>query len=181
MTDEKKKDELSEGKQEIKIDYDNIDVANIMDQIKEKIAAQPKKEPELPLVESDYVPFGAIPPEISPETSGAKSKLKALLLKNNHKIDTFFPAESLGHPFRIIFSNNADAKIQHRSFTQIDVKSILTLGGRDNHVHISATQLKLPLEGEGIFTDAQILERIRLSRESHIELLIRTRKIIKRR
>lgn len=81
MNDEKKKDELPEGEQDIKIDYDNIDVADIMDQIKEKIAAQPKKEPELPLVEFDYVPYGATPPETPPETSGAKSKLKALLLK----------------------------------------------------------------------------------------------------
>jgi len=81
MTDEKKEDRFSEEKQDIKIDYENIDVADIMDQIKQKIAAQPKKEPKLPLVESDYVPYGAIPPEIPPEASGTKSKIKAIMLK----------------------------------------------------------------------------------------------------
>jgi hypothetical protein len=81
MIDEKKKDKESESELEIKIDYENIDVADIMDQIKKKIAAQPKKEPELPLVESDYVPYGAIPPEMPPDASGTKSKIKSILLK----------------------------------------------------------------------------------------------------
>jgi hypothetical protein len=81
MTDEKKQDKLSKGEQDIKIDYENIDVSDIMDQIRKKIAAQPKKEPELPLVESDYVPYSATPPEMPPESSGVKSKIKALMLK----------------------------------------------------------------------------------------------------
>lgn len=81
MTDEKKRERKSEDERDIRIDYENIDVADIMDQIKKKIAAQPKKEPELPLVESDYIPYAAIPPEMPPEASGARSKIKALLLK----------------------------------------------------------------------------------------------------
>lgn len=81
MTDEKKRERKSEDERDIRIDYENIDVADIMDQIKKKIAAQPKKEPELPLVESDYVPYAAIPPEMPLEASGARSKIKALLLK----------------------------------------------------------------------------------------------------
>ncbi|MGB3863557.1 MAG: hypothetical protein WBF32_08905 [Candidatus Aminicenantaceae bacterium] len=81
MTDEKKRERKSEDERNIRIDYENIDVADIMDQIKKKIAAQPKKEPELPLVESDYVPYAAIPPEMPLEASGARSKIKALLLK----------------------------------------------------------------------------------------------------
>jgi hypothetical protein len=81
MTDEKNRKKESEGIQDIKIDYENIDVGDIMDQIKKKIAAQPKKEPELPPVESDYVSYGATPPEMPPEASGARTKIKALLLK----------------------------------------------------------------------------------------------------
>jgi hypothetical protein len=81
MTDEKKGERASEGGRDIKIDYDNIDVADIMDQIKKKIAAQPKKEPEPPLVESDYIPYAVSPPEMPPEASGVKSKIKALMLK----------------------------------------------------------------------------------------------------
>jgi hypothetical protein len=81
MTDEKKQEKTSEGEQDIKIDYENIDVADIMDQIKTKIAAQPKKEPELPLVESNYIPYAAAPPGLPPEAPSAKSKIKALLLK----------------------------------------------------------------------------------------------------
>lgn len=81
MTDEKKREKASEDERDIKIDYENIDVADIMDQIKKKIAAQPKKEPELPLVESNYIPYAATPPEMPPEAPGARSKIKALLLK----------------------------------------------------------------------------------------------------
>ena len=79
MTDEEKYEELSEG--EWDIDYENIDVADIMDQIKKRIAAQPKKEPELPLVQSADGPYDAAPPERPPEASGSKAKIKALLLK----------------------------------------------------------------------------------------------------
>jgi hypothetical protein len=81
MADENKQNKLSEEKQDIKIDYEHIDVADIMDQVKKKIAAQPKKEPELPLVESDYSPYAATPPEMPQGASGAKSKIKAIMLK----------------------------------------------------------------------------------------------------
>ena len=67
--------------------------------------------------------------------------------------------------------------IQHRSFFQIDVKFILTLGRRDDHVHISATQFELPYEGEGIFVDTQVLEGKRLGREFCSEFLLRIRKV----
>lgn len=83
MTDEKKHKKTSEGEQDIKIDYENIDVADIMDQIKTKIATQPKKEPEFPLVESDYVPYAAAPPGLPPEASGVKSKIKARILEKD--------------------------------------------------------------------------------------------------
>jgi len=40
--DNKDREEIKE-ESPIKIDYENLDVASIMDQIKEKIARQPKK------------------------------------------------------------------------------------------------------------------------------------------
>jgi hypothetical protein len=81
MNEGKKRETISEEERDIIIDYENIDVADIMTQIKTKIAARPKKEPELPPVESTYVPYSTAPPEMPPEDSGAKTKIKALLLK----------------------------------------------------------------------------------------------------
>ncbi|MGD8538550.1 MAG: hypothetical protein PVI66_07520 [Candidatus Aminicenantes bacterium] len=81
MTDEKKREQTSEEDQDIRIDYDNIDVADIMDQIKKRVATRPKKEPELHPMESDFVPYAAKAPEMPPEGSGARSKIKTLLLK----------------------------------------------------------------------------------------------------
>jgi len=81
MDEDKKGEKTSEEERDIIIDYENIDVADIMDQIKKKIAARPKKEPELPPVESNYVPYSMPPPEIPPESSGGRTKIKALLLK----------------------------------------------------------------------------------------------------
>jgi hypothetical protein len=81
MTDEKKLKKKPEDEPWIKIDYEDIDVGDIMDQIKKKIAAQPKKEPELFPIESEYVPYTAAPPEMHPETPDVKAKIKALLLK----------------------------------------------------------------------------------------------------
>lgn len=81
MTDEEKHEKKPEEEQEIQIDYESIDVADIMDQIKKRVAARPKKEPEIPLMESGSVPHAPTAPEIPPEDSGARSKIKSLLLK----------------------------------------------------------------------------------------------------
>ncbi|MGD9347670.1 MAG: hypothetical protein PVH84_17515 [Candidatus Aminicenantes bacterium] len=81
MGEEKKREKIPEENRDIIIDYENIDVADIMDQIKKKIAARPKRAPELSPVESTYTPYPTPPPEIPPEGSGAKTKIKALLLK----------------------------------------------------------------------------------------------------
>ena len=81
MPENQKQKENSEQRQEIKIDYDNIDVADIMDQIKRKIAAQPKKAME-PLPERvDDGPFQDPWIEPPPDEIPAKSRLKKLLLK----------------------------------------------------------------------------------------------------
>ena len=80
MTDEKDKKTTEPAGEEIRIDYENIDVADIMAQIKKKIAAQPQP-PEKPDSHSWHDP-GAAPmftPE-SPEEEG-KTGLKRIILK----------------------------------------------------------------------------------------------------
>ncbi len=80
MTDKKEQKKFIK-KEEINIDYDNIDVADIMDQIKRKIATQPIKAAEGDLKnEAFYSSFGPSPagPE---EPSGTKAKVKKLLLR----------------------------------------------------------------------------------------------------
>ena len=75
---EKKNNDRNE---EIKIDYENIDVENIMEQVKKKIASQPKdSDPDL------HDPSVPPPPQTpsSPqqeELQGKKEKIKNILLK----------------------------------------------------------------------------------------------------
>jgi hypothetical protein len=67
--------------EDIVIDYENIDVPEIMEQIRKKIASQPKKpEPEdrLPL---EYSASTGIPSPRPEEPSGRKLKIKNLALK----------------------------------------------------------------------------------------------------
>lgn len=70
--------------EDIVIDYENIDVPEIMEQIRKKIASQPKKpEPEdrLPL---EYSASTGIPSPRPEELSGRKLKIKNLALKLMH-------------------------------------------------------------------------------------------------
>ncbi len=67
--------------EEIKIDYENIDVEDIMKQVKKKIASQPQDpEPELPVqpVHSSPQPPSSRPQDGPP---GKKKKIKKVLLK----------------------------------------------------------------------------------------------------
>ncbi|MBN1223584.1 MAG: hypothetical protein JXB23_10060 [Candidatus Aminicenantes bacterium] len=75
------KRENARDDREIRIDYDNIDIADIMAQIKNKIAAMPKRPPETESSLTDYSPSSVSPPEMPPEIEGTRSKLKGLLLK----------------------------------------------------------------------------------------------------
>jgi len=71
-----------ESNQDIIIDYDHVDVASIMEQIRRKIASQPRPEPKAQFQEKP----GTIPPpprspwELEP-SSGRKAKVKKILLK----------------------------------------------------------------------------------------------------
>ena len=75
------KDKKIKSEAGIKIDYENIDVANIMAQIKAKVAAMPKKSPEETMPPQDFASPSIPPPDMPPEIEGGRSKLKALLLK----------------------------------------------------------------------------------------------------
>jgi hypothetical protein len=73
--------EKKERKQDIQIDYENIDVEDIMDQIRSKIASQPKRPESPPVSKAGYAESS---PAFSPEpeeSQGTKQKLKNLLLK----------------------------------------------------------------------------------------------------
>ena len=74
-------DEKNNKGKEIKIDYENVDVADIMDQIKKKIASQPKSaEPEPPIHPAYSTPQDPSP--LQPEgPSGKKAKIKNIMLK----------------------------------------------------------------------------------------------------
>jgi len=75
------KNKTTKSETKIQIDYDNINVADIMDQIKAKIAAMPKSTPEpIPPPQGLASPLTP-PPDMPPEAEGGRSKLKRLLLK----------------------------------------------------------------------------------------------------
>jgi hypothetical protein len=75
------RDRKTNNETKIKIDYDSIDVGNIMDQIKAKIAAMPKRPPEQIPPPQGFVSPLTPPPEIPPEPEGDRTKLKQILLK----------------------------------------------------------------------------------------------------
>jgi hypothetical protein len=69
------------GNNDIKIDYENIDVSNIMAQIKKKIENQPEEQKPQPFEEAEYP---GSPHSISPKqenSQNSKSKIKNVLLK----------------------------------------------------------------------------------------------------
>ena len=76
-----KQERINEEKIDLKIDYENIDVADIMDQIKRKIAAQPKRSVTPPPVKMDFSPIPDPYSYIPPEEDTGKNRLKNLLLK----------------------------------------------------------------------------------------------------
>jgi len=67
--------------EEIKIDYENVDVEDIMDQIKKKIASQPRiSEPEFP-AQPAYASTQAPSPPQPEGPLGKKAKIKKVMLK----------------------------------------------------------------------------------------------------
>ena len=74
-------DKPNNTKEEIKIDYDNIDIEDIMRQIKDKIASQPKSPESEQPVQPDYLSTQAhLPPQ--PEgPPGKRTKIKSVMLK----------------------------------------------------------------------------------------------------
>jgi hypothetical protein len=81
MTENKEHKRNNENKKEIKIDYENIDVADIMGQIKRKIAAQPKTNEVSPTQKKDFGPSPDPYFDMPPDEDKAKDRIKNLLLK----------------------------------------------------------------------------------------------------
>ena len=74
-------DKKNDKNEEIKIDYENIDIENIMEQVKKKIASRPKDpEPDLPVQRNhpSQQTSSPLPPYGPP---GKKEKMKNALLK----------------------------------------------------------------------------------------------------
>lgn len=80
MTDKKEQKKFI-NEEEINIDYDNIDVADIMDQIKRKIATQPIKPAEGDLKNEAFYSSSGPSPAGPEEPYGTKAKVKKLLLR----------------------------------------------------------------------------------------------------
>lgn len=68
-------------KKDIIIDYENLDVQDIMDQVKKKIASQPKKSPGKRKFLGGEGPSSWEQPEEMEEMEGLKGKMKQLLLR----------------------------------------------------------------------------------------------------
>ncbi|UCC39159.1 MAG: hypothetical protein JSV96_15345 [Candidatus Aminicenantes bacterium] len=85
MTAREKEKRSKKEEEDIKIDYDRIDVADIMNQIKRKIAKEPKHVPseDIQMRESYPVPPVQYSPEpgVEEPAPGFKGKMKRVLLK----------------------------------------------------------------------------------------------------
>ena len=82
MDKKDKKQKSIKSEEGLRIDYENIDVADIMDQIKQKIAERPRSSRQEIGKEDHryYVPSAHISAD-STEIHGAKGKARGLLLK----------------------------------------------------------------------------------------------------
>ncbi|HDJ24060.1 MAG TPA: hypothetical protein ENF17_09240 [Candidatus Aminicenantes bacterium] len=78
---EDKKQKFSAEEMEIKIDYENIDVEEIMNQIKRKIASRPAQEIEQQEEETRNDYRETIPPPLTSPPGGLRSKMRRILLK----------------------------------------------------------------------------------------------------
>jgi hypothetical protein len=66
---------------DINVDYENIDVSDIMDQIKKKIQSQPKEQKSQHFDEAEYSDSSSSFLQEQENTQNAKSKMKNLFLK----------------------------------------------------------------------------------------------------
>lgn len=82
MTEREKEKKNKKKEEDIKIDYDHIDVADIMDQIKRKVAKESKEQSKQEIPKEEFylahVPFEPGEEEPAP---GPKGKIKKILLK----------------------------------------------------------------------------------------------------
>ncbi|MFW6128862.1 MAG: hypothetical protein ACOC6P_01260 [Candidatus Aminicenantaceae bacterium] len=175
MTEEKIQNEPNDEQHEIKIDYDNIDVAHIMEQIKKKIASQPSEH------DFDSIPEEALyidkdlqsVTELEGKASGVKGKARQLLLKI---MSPFFPFikllvlpvyEELCNTIRILDDTNRRLDLLSKK-TEMEIKKLndelKTTKEYTKHLHsvehnIIVELTKLKIEEEHLKNKARILEK----------------------
>ena len=122
------KKEKKDKTEEIKIDYENIDVADIMDQIRKKIASQPD-EPEPPRPEA--IDYSLPPTSASTEmesSRGSKDKAKIFLLKIMKPVAPLikflvFPVhQELRNTIEILDRTNKNLETLWKKHDQVDPK-----------------------------------------------------------
>jgi hypothetical protein len=82
MTEREKEKKNKKKEEDIKIDYDHIDVADIMDQIKRKVAKESKEQSKQEIPEEEFYPAHVpFEPGVEEPAPGVKGKMKRVLLK----------------------------------------------------------------------------------------------------
>jgi len=167
MEKEKKQGKHENKKGGIKIDYDNIDVVDIMDQIKKKIAKEPKKPPveyEIP-----PSPLSQLEAEYQTASLGIKGKMKRLLLKIMRPISPLIKVIVLPVHEEVMETNRS----LHRANLRLDslemnigrLEDILNkimeytklLHNLSHNIVVELSKLKI--EEEGLKLKTQIMEK----------------------
>jgi len=82
MTEREKEKKNKKKEEDIKIDYDHIDVADIMDQIKSKVAKESKEQSKQEIPKEEFYPAHVpFEPGVEEPAPGVKGKMKRVLLK----------------------------------------------------------------------------------------------------
>ncbi len=82
MTEREKEKKNKKKEEDIKIDYDHIDVADMMDQIKRKVAKESKEQSKQEIPKEEFYPAHvSFEPGVEEPAPGPKGKIKKILLK----------------------------------------------------------------------------------------------------
>jgi len=82
MTEREKEKKNKKKEEDIKINYDHIDVADIMDQIKSNVAKESKEQSKQEIPKEEFYPAHVpFEPGVEEPAPGPKGKIKKILLK----------------------------------------------------------------------------------------------------
>lgn len=172
----------------IEIDYENIDVADIMDQIRRKIAKKPKKPvKEISREEWPFASPSRFPVEPE-ETPGAKTKIKKVLLKIMKPFSPLIKLlilpvhEELRETVRILDQTNKRLDFVNRELERLDhamgdlgktMEYTKLLHNLSHNIVVELSKLKIEEENMKIKTrimekDFELLGRRERALERHI-------------